>query len=271
MAKKNKIKIVGRFVICTLAAVVLLMTLIYTMQEKLIFLPSTLSQGYTYQFDEPFEEITLTAADGAKLNAIHFKNENPKGVILYFHGNAGDLSRWGIITEYFTQFNYDVLVMDYRTYGKSTGSLSQNALYDDAQLFYDYVAERYSEDQIIVYGRSLGTTFATYVASKNEPEQLILETPFFSLTEVAKKRFPFLPVKKMLRYTFPSKDYIGSVSCPITIFHGTADNVVPYKSGVRLSKKVREGLLKFVTLENGQHNNLIEYDLYHTEIKKLLQ
>ena len=102
-------------------------------------MPDKLPQDYSYNFPENFEEINLKTNDGAILNALYFKVDKPKGVVLYFHGNAGELSRWGIVVQKFVDLNFDVLVMDYRTYGKSTGKLSQNALYEDAQLFYDYL------------------------------------------------------------------------------------------------------------------------------------
>ncbi len=165
-------------------------------------MPEVLPQDYSYEFSENFEEVFLSSEDGAKLNALHFKVEEPKGVVLYFHGNAGELSSWGRVVQKFVEMNYDVLVMDYRTYGKSTGKLSQKALYNDAQLFYDYLLKRYTEDKIVVYGRSLGTTFATYVAAENHPQQLILEAPFYSLDEVARDRFPIYPGKLVFKIPF---------------------------------------------------------------------
>ena len=146
---------------------------LFFFQEKLIFRPITLPQDFVYNFSNPFEELFLKAEDGAVINALHFKKENPKGIILYFHGNAGNLARWGKITEFFVEKDYDVLVMDYRTYGKSTGKLSEQALYSDAQMCYNYVLKQYEESEIIVYGRSLGTGMATYLASNNNPKQLI--------------------------------------------------------------------------------------------------
>ena len=112
---------------------------LYYLQEKLLFLPTVLEENFEYQFKYPFEELFLKTDDTAVINTLHFKVEESKGVILYFHGNAGDLSRWGIVTEYFVEKNYDVLVIDYRTYGKSKGKLSEEAFYHDAQFCYDYL------------------------------------------------------------------------------------------------------------------------------------
>lgn len=243
---------------------------LYFFQEKLIFLPTKLSQDYEYQFNYPFEELFLETDENVSINALHFKAKNPKGVILYFHGNAGDLSRWGKITEYLVALHYDVLIMDYRTYGKSTGKLSENALYDDAQYCYDYLLKQYKESKITLYGRSLGTGIASYLGSKNNPKQLILETPYYSIEDVAKYRFPIFPVKHLLKYKFPTYQYLPKVNCKISIFHGTEDLIVPYNSGKKLSKLNIENL-NFITVEDGSHNDLINFEIYNTAIKTILK
>ncbi len=243
---------------------------LYFLQEKLLFFPTVLEQDFEFQFNHSFEELNFETDDGAKLNAIHFKVENPKGVILYFHGNAGDLSRWGTVAEYFVEKQYDVLIMDYRTYGKSTGKLSEAVFYTDAQLFYDYLKDNYEEDEITLYGRSLGTGIATYLASKNKPKQLILETPYYSIVDVAKDRFPIFPVGSLLKYKFLSYKFIQKVSCPITMFHGTNDRVVPYASAEKLFEVAPKPQTNFVTIEGGNHGDLINFDSYNYQIEKIL-
>ncbi len=267
--KKIKQRLKSAFVI-VITIYIMIGASLYFFQEKLIFRPTTLPQDFIYNFSKPFEELFLNAEDGAIINAIHFKTEKPKGVIIYFHGNAGDLSRWGKITEFFVEKNYDVFVMDYRTYGKSKGTLSEQALYNDAQMCYDYVLKHYQETEIIVYGRSLGTGMATYLASNNNPKQIILETPFYSLADVAKGRFPLFPIKKLLKYDFPSYKYIENVSCPISVFHGTEDTVIPYASGIKLFNKMNQDKKMFFTIKKGEHNNLIEFDSYREQIQKIL-
>lgn len=244
--------------------------MLYFIQEKLIFLPTKLHQEYTYQFSESFEEFFLTANDGAQLNGIHFKKERSKGVILYFHGNAGDLSRWGEIATYFVKKDYDVIIMDYRTYGKSTGKLSEENLFSDAELFYHYALERYTEEEITIYGRSLGCAIATQLASNNRADKLVLETPFYNLYDVAKERFSFLPLKILLNYKFESNVYIQNVVCPITIFHGTDDDVVPYDSGASLYEVANEPK-EFITIVGGGHNDLINFKTYIAAIDAVLK
>ena len=250
---------------------VFLGTMIYFIQEKLIFLPTRLTQNYQYQFSEPFEEFFLETDDGAQLNALHFKRRDPLGVVLYFHGNAGNLARWGEIGMSLSRsLNYDVVIMDYRTYGKSKGILSEAALHSDGQLFYDYVSQQYEEKDIILYGRSLGTGIVTRLASENNPQKVILETPYFSLLDIGQRRFPFLPVKWLLKYEFNSYQYVSNISCPIAVFHGTEDEVIPLESGKKLFESIPDGQKEFYLIEGARHNNIASFDDYHTGLGRFL-
>lgn len=263
----RRLKKIAKFL---LGLYILSIIMLYFFQEKLIFLPSQLPQDFSYSFTLPHKEFNLETSDGAVLNGLHFKNTDSKGVILYFHGNAGDLSRWGEIALYFVEKQYDVVIMDYRTYGKSTGKLSPDVLFSDAQLFYDYTLEHYEEKEVSLYGRSLGTGIATALASKNKPKQLILETPFYSLLDVAQSMFPFLPVSLFLKYKLPSFEFIQDVSCPISIFHGNSDSVVPFESGKKLYEVIPNTNKSFFKIVGGDHNNLVSFPEYHEGIKKVL-
>lgn len=243
---------------------------LFFFQKKMIFLPEKTPEEYIYNFENPFHEFFVESPDGAYLNAIHFTVENPKGVILYFHGNAGNLVRWGKITSYFTNFGYDIIVMDYRTYGKSIGQLTEENLYNDARLFYDYTSNIFPEDKIILYGRSLGTTFAAKLAAENHPGLLILETPYTSITEVAQSRFPIYPISWLLNFKFETIDFVDHIHCPTYIFHGTEDEVVAYAFGKKLFEKLPVSEKKLITIPEGNHNNLINFEEYTSEIEKIL-
>jgi len=245
-------------------------TSLYLLEEKILFRPTVLAQNYNFKFAHPFEELFIDTKDDAIINALQFKAKHSKGVVLYFHGNAGDLSRWGIITEYFVNLNYDVFIMDYRSYGKSTGTLSEAVLYKDAQLCYDVLKESYSEDQITVYGRSLGTAMATKVAADNNPKQLILETPYFSIVDVARSRFPLIPVSHIMKYQLQTHHFINDVSCAIHMFHGTDDAIVPFSSGEKLYKVAPKNRTTLSVIQNAGHNNLIDFETYHQQIKIIL-
>lgn len=244
---------------------------IYLLQEKFIFIPDLLPQSYIYDFSGEFDELYFDTKDGGRLNALLFKVEESNGVILYYHGNAGSLASWGSVVQKFTELQYDVLVMDYRKYGKSTGKLGEEALYSDAQIFYDYVSDTYDEAKILVYGRSLGTAFATYVAANNKPKALILEAPFYSVEKVAKTRFPIYPVSWLLKYKFPTYKHIKEVDCPITIIHGEQDQVVSYENSVALSKLVDKENLNFVSIPEANHNDLAETGIYKETLQDILK
>jgi len=243
---------------------------LYLFQERLLFQSVKLPQDFAFEFEKSFTEVNLKTADNATLNALYFELENPKGVMLFFHGNRDNLVRWGTIASAFTKYNYNVLVVDYRGYGKSTGKRSETKLYQDAQQWYTYVNQIFDASKIVVYGRSLGATFATYVAYKNKPAQLILEAPFNSLISLPKYWFKYAPYDLLLKYHFNSQKYIKEVSSKITIFHGTKDRVIPFKLGRKLFDVAPKNKTNFITIKGGKHNNLGTFKLYWKTIEELL-
>ena len=249
----------------------LIVYLSYTHQERLIFFPSKMPMNHTYDFCPDFEEFFITAEDGAKLNAVHIKQDSAKGVVLYFHGNSGNISHLGHVANLFHRKGYDAFLIDYRTYGKSTGTMSEEAIKNDAQLFYDHALKSYNEDRIVLYGRSFGTGIASGLAASNTPRKLILESPFYSAVSLGAHRFPFLPVTWLSEYIFPSNEYVQSVSCPVYIFHGTDDPVIPYKFAKKLYEEIPGTEKKMYTIKGGGHNYLQDTDLFKTGMEEALK
>ena len=245
---------------------------LYFFQESMLFHPTQLPQDYTFTFKTNFIEITNKTQDGANLHGLYFTVDNPKGTLLYYHGNAGDVSKWGEVVQYFVEKDLNVVVMDYRNFGKSTGAMSETALYEDANFWYAFArdAAQKTNTPLHIYGRSLGTTFATYVASKNEAEQLILETPFYSIENEAKSRFSILPISQLLKYKMRTHSYINKVKAPITMLHGTEDRVVKYAHGKKLYDVIEGNTKRFVTISGGNHHNLGTHLKYHQTIDSLL-
>lgn len=243
---------------------------VYFLQEKFIFLDDDLASDYVYDFEEDFTEFDLEASDGAKLNALHFKADSSRGVIVYFHGNQGNLTRWGKVAEYFVKFDHDVVIMDYRGYGKSTGKRSLKKLFEDAELFYQYAIDQYGEDQVTIYGRSLGTGIASYLAGQHNPKRLILETPYYSMSQMAQRYYPIYPSGLALKYKFQSFKYLHTAKCPIFIFHGTEDEVVPYSQGLKLHESLPEGQSQFYTIEGGEHKNLSDFPDFSSRMRRVL-
>ena len=245
----------------------------YFRQENIIFYPEVLPPDFKYSFPTRFDEITLPV-DGAAINALHFKTENPRGVVLYFHGNAGNLGGWGEVALEFTRRGYDVLIPDYRGFGKSAGKIkNEEMLHRDAAVAYNYLKERYPENQIIIYGRSIGTGIAVYLAKSVKPRMILLESPFFSLKDLAKYHHPYMPAQLLglvLKYPMRTDLWISDVSCPVYLFHGTKDDIVPYSSSEQLFKLIKAEK-KLVTIPGGGHNDLSDFSLYHEQLDKILK
>lgn len=261
------IKVIATALLCIY---VLIGLIIFLMQESLIFLPETLPENYAYEFEQVFEEHNLAMSDGAMINALHFKQADSKGLIVYFHGNAGNLARWGEIVMPFVDLGYEVLIMDYRGYGKSTGNRSQKKMLEDTDDLYAFALTLEKEERITLFGRSLGSAFASYLAGKNHPQKVILETPFYSLIDVAKSLFPIYPNSLLLQYQFDNAQNLKDARAPIVIFHGSEDEVVPYSSGRKLHESLGNRST-LITVEGGHHNDLALYPEYWKPMENVLK
>jgi hypothetical protein len=242
-------------------------------QESLIFYPEILPPDYPFVFSEPFEEVTVPV-EAAALNALLFKAPNPKGAVLYFHGNAGSLRTWGAVAGNFTSRGYDILIPDYRGFGKSTGNISdEKQMFDDGLAAYRLLTKTWPENRIIVYGRSIGTGIATFVARSQKPRMLVLESPFLSLVDLASHHYPFLPrpiISIFLRYPLRNDRWIGAVACPVYLFHGTKDDIIPFEHSAGLEALIRSPH-RLIRIEEGGHNNLSDYGAFGRELDQILR
>lgn len=240
-------------------------------QERFIFIRFRTNKRYVYKFAPPFEERYLETDDDASLHALYFKAENPKGVILYFHGNTGSLRRWGKFAPRFVRLGYDVLMPDPRGYGKSRGRLSEAALIADAHAWYEHLLKGTDASRIVVFGRSLGSGLATPVAMQHKPRMLILETPFANLYDVATNYLPILPYRLLLRYPFRNDKAMRRMACPVYILHGRFDAMVPYASALKLYAAVpSEVHREMVTFPKGHHSDLPRFPRYQKFLVRVL-
>lgn len=258
------------YLICTLLILfyTFLCLLLYFIQEKLIFFPSKLNLNHQFHFQEEFEEIFFKSKDGKTFNALLFKTKNPKGVIFYLHGNAGSLDHWGKVAQTYTQLDYDIFIWDYRGFGKSEGKIiSEKQLLEDAEAAYYHLKKSYSEKNIIILGYSLGSGIAAYLTNKNHPKLLILQTPYHSLIEVAKEKFPFLP-NFLFKYKIKTYEFLENCKVPIVIFHGNKDELIDYNSSIKLKEKFNQ--IQLITLENQGHKGVTYHPKYIKELSKIL-
>lgn len=241
------------------------------LQEKLIFQSYALPQGHAFQFKQPFKEVFLTAEDGARLHALHFTLRNAKGIILYFHGNRGSVDYWGEwAAKLADMFGYEVVVMDYRGYGKSRGVRRFENMLNDANLFYNYCKTYFPEEKIIVFGRSLGGAFATHSVVGNAPVKLILESTFTNLIEVAQNKYWFLPLKTLIKFPFQNDGNIAQLALETHFIHGTQDQLVYFNHSEKLYRLSGSSQKKMHPIEGGAHNNLREFEVYFKVLQNIL-
>ena len=249
-------------------AYLLLCVLLYFIQEKLIFFPQKLPVNYTFQFNQNFEEKNFTTADNKQLNGLLFKADNSKGLIFYLHGNAGCLQSWGQIAKTYTDLHYDLFMLDYRGYGKSEGSISnEKQFYDDVQLVYDSLKKIYAEKDIVVLGYSIGTGAATKLAATNNPRLLILQAPYFSLTDLIQNKFKIIP-PFIVKYKFETNKVIGQCKMPAVIFHGDRDEVIYYGSSLKLQTLFKP-TDTLITLTGQGHNGMSDNFQYRTALQQI--
>ncbi len=249
---------------------IVISVLLYYLQDYLLFKPEKLDKDFEYYYEnQEVEEYNIETRDGAMINGLHFKVKQPKGVVLYLKGNSKSMRGWGKFAVDFTRHNYDVFMIDYRGFGKSTGRRTQKAIKNDLQLIYNKMKEKVDEKYIILYGRSLGSGFATKLASTNQPRMLILDAPYYSLRKVTARYAPFMPMSIILKYPIPTYKWLKYVECPIHIIHGTNDKLIPFKSSVKLSK-IKPNLTRLYAVIGGGHKNLNTFESYHKMLSEII-
>ncbi|KIA88323.1 alpha/beta hydrolase [Kaistella jeonii] len=261
------------YFILTIAVTVILILglLIYFFQHKFFFQPEKLAPDFKFAYDNlKAEEKTVETEPGAKINYLHFLVDHPKGVVIYLKGNTKSIKGWGKFAIDFTRLGYEVIMMDYRGFGKSTGKRTVEAMKRDSQFIYDIAKKEYSEDKIIVYGRSLGSGFAARLAAKNNPRMLILTSPLYSLLRTIHRYLPFMPAKPFLRYNIPTFHYLKNVLCPIKIIHGSDDNLVPIKTAIDLSE-INPKLTRLYVILGAGHINIHQFEEYHRVMEEIFE
>lgn len=245
---------------------------LYHLQEKLLFHKAPLPRDFKFKFSVPFEEVNIPMNKTDTLNLIRFfpKDSLPRGVVIYFHGNGGNVIRYERVVNDFTKNGYEIWIPDYPGYGKTNGKLTEENMYAQAKEVYKLAHSKFSADSIIIYGRSLGSGLASYIAANRDCKRLILETPFRSIPDLFSHYAPIYPTDRMSHFKFPVAEYLKEVKVPVTIFHGTADNIIPYSSAQKLKKDLKPAD-EFITIENGGHNNLNNFPLYHSKLDSLLK
>ena len=248
---------------------IVLLVLAYLLQERFIFKPEKLHPDFEYKYDAPFKELFFEVEEGVRINGLHFFVDKPLGLILYFHGNSRSIKGWAKYAKDFFRYQYDVVLVDYRGFGKSTGKRSEKDMHSDMQFVYNTLKATYSENHLIVYGRSLGSGFAANVASENKPRYLILDGPYFSFKTVVERFLPILPMRFVLRFHMRTDKWIPKVNCHTYILHGTKDWLIPISNSEKL-QALNPRKITLIRIVGGGHNNLPTFPEYHKFIRDIL-
>jgi uncharacterized protein len=250
-----------------------LLVFVYFYQSKLIYFPEKRISSTPKDIGLPYEEIELHADDGVKLAGWFIPNTGSERFLIALNGNAGNISNRIELIERFHRLGLNVLIFDYRGYGKSSGEPTELGTYKDAEAAWRYLNEtkKINPRNIIVMGQSLGGAVASYIASKYNPQGLILDSAFTSLADMGKTHYPFLPVKLLLRFEYPTLTYIKNIKCPVLVIHSKDDEIVPFSQGKKLFEAANEPKM-FVEIR-GSHNDAFfaSQDKYIGGLKEFLK
>jgi len=256
MTRPSKVKRMLSLVVSTLAVCYLaVVALMWFFQERLIYIPSRNVEWTPENYGLPFEDVTLKTGDGVELNGWFVPAAEEKGVVLFCHGNAGNVSHRIDTLQILRDLGLSTFVFDYRGYGKSEGKPSERGTYFDARAAWEYLTRtrKVPSRRIVVFGRSLGGAIAAWLAQEESPRALILESTFTSVPDMGRHLYPFLPVRLVARIKYPTKDYVRRVTCPVFVAHSQDDDIVPYALGRGVFEAANEPKTFFEL--QGTHND----------------
>jgi len=245
--------------IWTILAIILILylglaLLLFLFQNNLIYFPTRAIATTPAAIGLAYEEVRFRAEDGVELAGWFVPAPNAASTLLFFHGNAGNISHRLASIELFHRLGLNVFIFDYRGYGQSQGSPTEIGTYRDAAAAWRYLVEdkQIPPGRIIFFGRSLGGSVAAWLAERHPPQALILESTFTSIPDMAARQFPFIPVRLLARARYDTLARIPNITAPVLIIHSPADEIIPYSHSRRLFEAARQPKA-FLEL-SGSHN-----------------
>ena len=236
------------------AGVYALMVLaVWALQDRMVYVPTrNVFTDPAKAHALPFEDLALKTEDGLTIRAWYTPADDPRAVLLFCHGNGGNLAHRADVIKGFHDQGFSSLIFDYRGYGHSEGRPSEQGTYLDAQAAWDFLVNQrgISRRSIVIIGRSLGGPIAARTAARNSPAGLSLEACATSAVDVGRQMFPYLPVSLLLRHRYDAVHWLNQVRCPVMISHGIGDSVIAFSHGQRLHELAAEPK-RFVQLDGG--------------------
>ncbi len=226
----------------------------FIFQSQYVYYPERVLSTDPSSIGLNFESVSFETRDGVLLSGWFVPSENARGVVLFCHGNAGNISHRLESIMVFNQLSLDILIFDYRGYGQSEGKPSENGTYRDAEAAWHYLVEerQVNPSNIIIFGRSLGGAIAAWQAQAQTPGALILESTFTSAPDIAARLYPYLPVRLISRFKYNTAKYLDNVNCPVLVVHSRQDELMPFSHGQRLFEIAKEPK-RFLEI-SGRHN-----------------
>lgn len=255
---------------CLIYAAVAL--LLYLFQSSLVYFPTRVLAATPAAVDLAFEDVSFTTADGVTLHGWFVPAPSPRATLLFFHGNAGNISHRLESLLIFHRLGISVFIVDYRGYGRSGGEPTEQGTYQDAVASWRYLTEDrgISAGDIIVFGRSLGGAVAAWLAAQVHPAALIVESSFTSVPDLAAKIYPFLPVRFLSRFEYDTRSAVARAPCPVLVVHSLDDEIVPFDHGNLIFEGAREP--KALLTIRGGHNDgfLLSGEVYLEGLRAFL-
>ena len=236
----------------------------FIQQPRITFYPFPTLEASPAQWGLPYEEVRLKTADNIRLHGWYLPHPSATKTLLLLHGNGGNISHRRDSLAIFHRLGLNVLIIDYRGYGQSEGTPSEQGLYRDARAAWDYLTRQRGSraDQIIIFGRSLGGAVATELAAQVSPAALILESTFSSARDMARELFPRLSYLVLLRYRFDSEAKIAQIKTPLLMLHSAQDEIIPYALGRKLYAAAVQPK-RFIELRGGHNGGFVQSQPYY--------
>jgi hypothetical protein len=238
-----------------------LIAFVYYIQSSLIYYPNMPGRNLVATPENiglKYQNVQLVTADGINLHGWFIPSSSAKGTVVFFHGNAGNISHRLESIDVFNKLDLNVFIIDYRGYGQSEGKLTEKGTYRDAEAAWIYLTETrgISAKKIIIFGRSLGASIGTWLASKKTPTALIIESGFTSVPSMAKRIYPFLPVSWLTHFKYDTKNYVKNISCPVLVVHSKNDEIIPFDEGLEIFEAAPK-TKQFLEMRGGHNDGFL--------------
>lgn len=245
-----------------------LLAWLYWRQERLLFLPQPLPAAHRFALGDDVHELQIEVP-GARLSALHLRLPAPRGLVFFLHGNAGNLDTWFVNADFYRRAGYDLFMLDYRGYGKSSGRIDSEAqLRADVRAAWEQVAPRYQGLRRVIYGRSLGTALASGLAAEVRPELTVLVSPYASMAALMRLHYPWVP-GRLLRYPLDTAADVARTKGPVLLLHGEQDALIPPQQAEQLLAHAPQARLQRIA--GAGHNDLQNFEAYLQAMREALR